>query len=222
MRWQTGHILVGCGLVLALAVPASSTAGTVTPVPSAHPLLITRAGLGSGWDVAAPAPTRVAAISCHTLPAALKSKRRQAAASAAFGQGSSGPFVQQTAYRWATTAIASAIWGQVARVSMLTCLAQSMSHGGAGGVTFTVTGRRRLAAPRLSVRIRGYRVTATARSGGQDFPAYLDELVITTPGAVSEVSFASYEQAPPARLESRVARLVERRGAAVAHAPIGR
>jgi hypothetical protein len=185
-------------------------------------LLITRAGLGSGWDVAAPAPTRVAAISCHTLPAALKSKRRQAAASAAFGQGSSGPFVQQTAYRWATTAIASAIWGQVARVSMLTCLAQSMSHGGAGGVTFTVTGRRRLAAPRLSVRIRGYRVTATARSGGQDFPAYLDELVITTPGAVSEVSFASYEQAPPARLESRVARLVERRGAAVAHAPIGR
>jgi hypothetical protein len=217
--------LVGCGLALAVPVtvaPADAGAATVAPVPSARPLLITRAGLGSGWGVTNPAPTRVPAVSCHALPTGLKSQRRQAAASATFGQGSSGPFVQQTAYRWATAATATAIWRQVARTSMLGCLAQSLTHGGSGGVTFTVTGRRRLAAPRLSVRIRGYRVTATARISGQDYPAYVDELVINTPGAVSEVSFASYYDPPPATLEARAGRLVQRRGVAAAHGPIAR
>jgi hypothetical protein len=216
-------MLLGCGFALALAVaPANSSAANVAPVPSAHPLLITRAGLGSGWDVSDSAPTRVPAISCHSLPTALRSQRRQAAVSPLFGQGGSGPFVQQAAYRWATAATAAAIWRQVARPSLLACLAGSLTRGGSGGVKFTVTGRRRLAAPRLALPIRGYRVTAKARISGQDFPAYVDELVINTPRALSEVSFASFEQAPPATLEARIARLVEHRGTATAHGLIGR
>jgi hypothetical protein len=223
MPWQTGLGLVGCGLALALmAGTADATPRTVAPAPSARPLLITRAGLGTGWRVTGPAPTRVAAMSCHSLPAGLQSQRRQAAASATFGQDSSGPFVEQAAYRWASAATATAIWRQVARPSMLTCLAQSLTHGGSRGVTFTVTGRRRLAAPLLPVGIRSYRVTATATTGGQDFPAYVDELVINTPGALSEISLASFEQPPPARLEDRIARLVGRRGAAAAHGSVGR
>lgn len=215
--------MLGCGLALALAAaPADSSARTVSPVPSAHPLLITRAGLGSGWSVADPAPAHVPAISCHTLPTALASQRRQAAITPTFGQADAGPFVQQTAFRWGRPAIAAAVWRQIARSSMLGCLAQSVTRGGSSSVKFTVTGRHRLSAPKLPVPIRGYRVTASARSGGQDFPAYVDELVLNTPGALSEISFASFEQAPSAKLEARVARLVERRGAATTHGLIGR
>jgi hypothetical protein len=214
-------VLLGCGLALA-AAPASSSAGAIAPVPSAHPLLITRAGLGSGWSVTDPAPAHVPAISCHTLPAALRSQHRQAAITPTFGQANAGPFVQQTAFRWARLATATAIWRQIAQSSMLGCVAQSVTRGGSSSVKFTVTGRHRLSVPRLPVPIRGYRVTANARSGGQDFPAYVDELVINTPGALSEISFSSFEQAPPATLEARIARLVQRRGTATAHRLIGR
>jgi hypothetical protein len=124
--------------------------------------------------------------------------------------------VQQTAYRWATTATATAIWRQVARPGLLNCLAQSLTKGGSSGVSFAVTGRRQIAAPSLRVGVRAYRVTATASVGGQQFPAFLDELVLNTGGAVSEVSIASYEQAPPAATEARVARLVAARGVAIA------
>jgi hypothetical protein len=216
-----GRVAVGCGLVLALTPVGVSAATTPTrarpaPVKSAQPLLITRADLGPGWTLSDSAPTRVPAISCHGLPARLQAERRQAVSSVTFAQGSAGPFVQQTAYRWATTATATAIWRQVARPGLLNCLAQSLTKGGSSGVSFAVTGRRQIAAPSLRVGVRAYRVTATASVGGQQFPAFLDELVLNTGGAVSEVSIASYEQAPPAATEARVARLVAARGVAIA------
>jgi hypothetical protein len=214
--------LLGGGLALALAVPTGAIARTTPPVPSARPLLITRAALGSGWSVSAPAPAHVPAISCHTLPSALRSQPRQAAITPTFSQADAGPFVQQTAYRWARPATATAVWRQISRSSMLACLAQSVTRGDSSAVKFTVTGRHGLAAPRLPVPIRGYRVMANAKSGGQVFPAYVDELVLNTPGAVSEVSFATFEQPPSARLEARIARLVQRRGGSPAHAPIAR
>lgn len=198
-----------------LALGPAASARAAAPVPSARPLLVTRAALGSGWDVNARAPAHVPAISCHTLPASLRSVRRQAAISPTFGQGNAGPFVQQSSYRWARPVTATAVWRQVARRSLLGCLAQSVARGSSGGVKFTVTGRHELTAPRITVPVRAYRVTASASEGGQGFPAYVDELVINTPGAVSEVSIASFEQAPGTRLETRIARLVQRRDAAL-------
>lgn len=221
MRWRVGQMVIGCGLILATvsapALAASSAAPGATAVPSARELLITRAELGSGWAVSAPAPARAPALTCHALPAALQAARRQAAASVTWGQGSSGPFVQQTAYRWATAATATAIWRQVARPSLLSCLAESLTHGGSSGVTFTVTGRHPLTAPRLGIGVRAYRVLATATIGGQPFPAYLDEFVLNTGGAISEVSVATYEEPPASAVETRVARLVARAGLLAAH-----
>jgi hypothetical protein len=233
---RAGRAAIGCGLALAVTpvgVAAASTPVGVSapvgvaaartpagakpaPVGSAQPLLITRAELGSGWTLSDPAPARVPAISCHALPAGLQAERRKAVSSVTFAQGSAGPFVQQTAYRWATAATATAIWRQVARPGLLACLAQSLTKGGSSGVSFAVTGRRQMTAPSPGVGVRAYRVTATATIGGQEFPAYLDELVLNTGGAVSEVSIASYEQAPPAATEARIARLVAARGSAVA------
>jgi hypothetical protein len=219
-RWA-GRAAIGGGLALAV-IPAGVSAATTparakpAPVASAAPLLITRADLGHGWALSDPAPTHVPAISCHALPGHLQAERRQAISSVTFGQGSAGPFVQQTAYRWAIPATATAIWRQVARPDLLTCLAESLTKGGSSGVRFAVTGRRQIAAPSLRIGVRAFRVTATATIGGQEFPAYLDEFVLNTGGAVSEVSVASYEQPPPAATEARIARLVAARGVAVA------
>ncbi|HET9104536.1 MAG TPA: hypothetical protein VFN55_14365 [Solirubrobacteraceae bacterium] len=207
-------------VLLAVFTPVSALAAAPArsqpaPVPSATPLLIGRAQLGSGWAVSAPALTRVPQISCHALPAALASARRRAAAGATFAPASAGPYVQQTVYRWASAATATAVWRRVARPALLGCLAQSLVKGGSSGVSFTVTGRHQITAPHLAVGIRAYRVLATATIGGQGFPAYLDELVINTGGSVSEVSVASYEQPPPAAVERRVASAIARRASAV-------
>jgi hypothetical protein len=217
MRWRVGQIAIGCGLILATGTPALG-ARSSTSVPPARPLLITRAELGAGWSRSAAAPGHVPALSCHTLPTALRSARRHAAASVTWTQGNAGPFVQQTVFRWASAATATAIWRQLARPSLLTCLARSLTHGGSSGVTFTVTGRHPLTAPHLSVGIRAYRVRATAVIGGQQFPAYLDELVLNTGGAISELSVATYEEPPTAAVEARIARLVARRGLKAARA----
>ena len=221
MRWRMGQMAIGCALILTVAstpaLAASSGPSRAATVPSARALLITRAELGSGWSVSAPAPAHVPALTCHALPAALQSARRQAVASVTWGQGSSGPFVQQSAYRWATAATATAIWRQVARPSLLSCLAGSLTHGGSSGVTFTVTGRHPLTAPRLGIGVRAYRVLATATIGGQQFPAYLDEFVLNTGGAISELSVATYEEPPSSAVETRVARLVARAGLLAAH-----
>lgn len=200
----------------ALAAQGSGAKRKPAAAPAAAPLLIGRADLGSGWTVSAPAATRVPQITCHALGAALQSARRQAAVGATFAQASAGPYVQQTAYRWAAATTATAVWRQVARPALLSCLAQSLAKGGSSGVTFTVTGRHAITAPRLSVGIRAYRVLATATIQGQSFPAFLDELVINTGGAVSEASIATYEQAPTAAVERQVAAAIARRASAVA------
>lgn len=194
---------------------ATSGSPPAAPVPAAAPLLLGRAELGAGWSVSSPAPARVPQISCHALPAALSAVRRTAAAGATFATASAGPYVQQTVYRWARAATATAVWRLVARPALLSCLARSLVRGGSSGVSFTVTGRHVITAPRLSVGIRAYRVLATATVGGQAFPAYLDELVINTQGSVSEVSVASYEQPPAAAVERRVATAIVRRASAV-------
>ena len=216
MRWRVGQIAIGFGLILAAAstpaLAATSGSTPATAAPSARELLITRAELGAGWAVSAPAPAHVPALTCHALPATLQAARRQSVASVTWGQGSSGPFVQQTAYRWASAATATAIWRQVARPALLSCLAGSLTHGGSAGVTFTVTGRHPLTAPRLGIGVRAYRVLATATIGGQQFPAYLDEFVLNTGGAISELSVATYEEPPSSAAEARVARLVARTG----------
>ncbi len=81
---------------------------------------------------------------------------------------------------------------------MLGCLAQSLTRGGSSSVRFTVTGRHRLSAPTLRVPIRAYRVTATAQSAVSTSPPTSTSSCSTLAGALSEMSFATYEQAPPA------------------------
>jgi hypothetical protein len=193
--------LVGGARALAAANPGSAAA-----------LLINRADLGRGWTVSAAAPTPVPALTCHTLPAALRrdASRRAASPTYAFG---SAELVGEGAYRYASPAIAGAVWGQVAQTSLLSCLAQSLERSAGHGVTFSVTGRRVISAPHLSVHARAYRVLATATYQGQPYPAYLDELVLSLPGAVAELTFATFESAPSSALEARVARIAVRRGA---------
>jgi hypothetical protein len=194
-----------------LALSTGSALAAITPPSSARGLLLTRADLGRGWTVSGSAPARVPSITCHRLPGALRRAPSRAAASPTFAFGAA-PLVQEDAYRYAGRATAGAVWGQVAQPALLSCLVTSLRAGAGQGVRFTITGRRQIAAPRLSVHARAYRVSATATYSGQSYPAYLDELVVNLPGAVSELTVASYEQPPTATLEARLGRIAARRG----------
>jgi hypothetical protein len=205
------------GGALAATTPATTPATKPTPKPkppSPTALLLTRADLGSGWSVSSQAPRKVASIGCAALHLELHggaAHPRAAAASATFGQGSSGPFVAQTAYEYANATDQRTVWKGVARRALMQCLAESFVHGAADGVQFTVVGKRALSEPRLKVKLAAYRITATAARPGQSVPAYLDVLVLASGDAVTELSVSNLVTPPASRLEHRLTGTIVRR-----------
>jgi len=189
------------------------------PPSSARALLITRGDLGPGWTVSAPAPRPVPAVACARLHLELSrsAARPLRAASPTFAAASDGPFVGQTAYLYATGADERQVWRGVARPALLECLAQSFVHGGGAGVRFSVVSERKRAAPRLAVKAASYALRATAMRGTQSASVYLDVLLLGEGAGLTELSFSSASEPPPAALELRLARIVAGRLAARAN-----
>lgn len=227
LRYDPGmrrRLAAGAALVLGVSVSAGALglpwaqARTHSPPPSARALLITRSDLGSGWTVTAPAPRTVPAVACARLHLGLRGAEARpiAAASPTFAAASDGPFVGQTAYRYATAADERRVWRGVARPALLTCLAESFVQGSGHGVRFSVVSQRKRPAPRLAVKAASYVLQATATRGTQSANVYLDVLLLGGGTGVTELSFSSVSGPPPAALELRLARIVARR--LVAHA----
>jgi hypothetical protein len=160
--------------------------------------------------VSAPAPRTVPAAACARLHLALRgaAARPLTAASPTFAAASDGPFVGQTAYRYAAVADERQVWRSVARPQLLTCLARSLVQGAGHGVRFTVVSQRERPAPRLSARAASYALRATATRGTQSADVYLDVLLLGQGTGLSELSFSSVSGPPPAGLELRLARIV--------------
>jgi hypothetical protein len=155
----------------------------------------------------------VPVVACARLHLALRGAAAKplTAASPTFAAASDGPFVGQTAYRYATVADQRQVWRAVARPRLLTCLAQSLVDGGGHGVRFTIVFQRERPAPRLAVGAASYALRATATRGTQSADVYLDVLLLGRGTGMSELSFSSVSGPPPAGLELRLARIVARR-----------
>lgn len=207
-------LVVSAGLA---AVPAgalaaagsSSTAAPKSPTPKA--LLVTRPDLGTGWSIQSPAPRKVPSVGCGAQHLRLRAgaAHPRAAASPTFREGTSGPFVAQTAYEYAKVSQQRQVFAAVARHALLKCLAQTFTDSSRGGVKFTVISERGLGAPRVRARTAAYRVTATATlDSDQSVNAYLDTILVADGKGLSQLSVSSLTTPPPPALERRLAHLV--------------
>jgi hypothetical protein len=185
---------------------------TLAGIALAHRVLLRRADLGSGWSVEAPAPTKVPALTCGRFDPSLPVITQQgAAATATFQQSSSGPFVGQNAYAYASQPQQREFWHGVVRPALIRCVAQSLQRGAGQGISYAVTGKQPLSLPHLPGPAAGYRVRGTANTTGQSVDVYLDMIVLGRGSLISEVSFSSFYDPAPRRLELGLTRRIARR-----------
>jgi len=201
-------------LAAAVLVPVAAAATTPPANPPRHHtkqdtaaarrLLLVRADLGESWNAGR---TKLGALTCPTFDPPLKGIVETGAAGAAnFTLGTGGPFVTQSAWIYRTAAQATSLWRTVVGKGLQQCLSDSVGSGSTQSVTFTVTGRRRLALPKLGARAAGYRVAAKAETTLQTVTVVYDLVVLGRGRAVTELSFASFSTPVSRTLELRLAR----------------
>lgn len=209
MTAMTVAVVVGAPASAGAAPPGVH--GTAAGAALARAALLTRAQLGHGWR-AAPAPRRAAPMTCGEFdPTAAGANQIGARATGRFSDSSSGPFVSQAAYAYATIADGEAAARAVMRRRLVSCIAGSLTGGSTRQVKFRVSRHHGLALRSLGVNARGYRVVGTASQPEQTVAVYLDAIVLAHAQVVTELSLASFDAPPPRHLELRLARLVAHR-----------
>jgi hypothetical protein len=206
----TGRIVVIAGVLGALLPGTAAGAVTSHPTPAgnalARGLLLRRGDFGRGWT-STPAPKRAPGLTCPAFSPALSGVVQTGSAiSPTFQAGSTGPFVSQTAYAYASASEEETVWREVARRALLRCVAASLVRS-TRGVHFSVRSKRLLALPSLPVHAMGYRVFGTASIPNQTVNVYLDVVLLGGGTTVTELSISSF-LAPVARsFELRLARI---------------
>jgi hypothetical protein len=211
--WVVLAAAVAAVAVLLVAAAAAATVAHHTPagMTLARHALLRRGDLGRGWTGSA-APNTVPELTCPGFSPRLQGVVESGSAITPTFQGSSsGPFVSQTAYAYATGAEEGTVWRNVARPSLLRCVAASLTQGSGNGVRFTVADKRLLSLPKLAARAAGYRVAGTASTPGQTIDVYLDVLLLGRGETVTEISISSFAQPVARAFELRLARIVARR-----------
>jgi hypothetical protein len=199
----TGCMLLALAAVAAAATHRRGVAGRTT----ARHALLRRSDLGSGWSQNAPAPQHVPRLTCRDFDPSVRGVRQTgAAAGATFQGGSSGPFLSQSAYAYATPAERGIFWQRVVRPKLVRCVADALKRGSGQGVSFKVTGEHLLALPKLPARAAGYRVVGTASTTLQTIDVYLDMIVLGRGNAVTQISLSSFSEPVDRALELRLAR----------------
>jgi hypothetical protein len=187
----------------------ASAAAPISATPRAgdrlaRTLLITQAALGPGW-AAGTAPRSVPPLTCPGFaPRPARAKPTGTAITGRFAQSSSGPFVSQAAYVYASAAETGRVSHAVMRRRLLRCVAAGLSAGSGSGLVLTVTRKRLLDVPPVGLIATGYRVQGTATEPSQTVDVYLDEFVMTAGRAISEISVASFLAPPSRSLERRL------------------
>ena len=184
---------------------------TAADMALARGALLRRADLGPGWSQASPAG-KPAPLTCSQFqPATAGVVETGSASSPTFQQSSSGPFVADSAYVYASAAEERAYWDKVMRPGLLRCVAAALTQGSGSGLRFTVTAKQRLTLPKLPSSAAGYRVSGTASGSGQTIDVYLDMVVLGRGRAISAISLSTFSQPVDRRLELRLARLAANR-----------
>lgn len=198
--------------VLAAWLPAAAVALTSQAWTTlARKAVLKRADFPSGWS-SMPAPRKVPGLTCDRFhPGMTGIVRRASVASPTFNASANGPFVSQTVYEFDSPGQALTFWRRVVRQRLEECVAESLQRGAGQGVSFAVTGKRRLGLPKISDRDAGYRVLGTATTSLQQVDVFLDMVVLAHGTAVTEISFSSLEQPVDRGFELHLARAVATR-----------
>ncbi len=183
------------------------------PPVIARAALITRAQLGSRWQERSAVAKKVPPLTCSGYaPGAATAHVAAAAQTGRFQATSSGPFISQQAYVYATVTQGSAVAGAVISPGLVRCVANGLTRASGNGTTYVVSREHGLSLPRLGAQAGGYRVVADASQAGQSIGAvYLDAIVLAHGRTVTEISFATFTAPPQRSLELRLARVVARR-----------
>lgn len=198
--------LAAAGVLASVTTAAGKT--TAAGNAQAATVLLTRAEIGRSWSEEA-APKSVPPLTCPSFHPRLRGDVQIGAAiSPRFQGSSSGPFVSQTAYVYATPAQGTAAARALMRAKLGTCVSASLVDGSGGGVSFAVSKESPLRLPRLGVAAIGYRVAGTASQPYQLVDVYLDAIVLAHGATVTEVSFATFLAPPAESLELRLARQI--------------
>jgi hypothetical protein len=209
---RTSGALAGVGLLLGAAAPAPASTPQQRAISPPRAALLRRADLGRQWSLQAAAPKHAPPLTCHGFSPRLPGVSAPAAvASPTFARGLDGPFVSQTAYRYATAAQQHVVWRRVVVKRLLHCVAAALTAGGSGGARFTVASRKVLPLRGAGASVTRYRVGGSATSAGQTLPVFLDELVLGQRGLITALDVSTLMQPPADSLERRLVRLASAR-----------
>lgn len=168
--------------------------------------LLATGDLDPGWT-ASGKPGGAPALTCDRFNPSLGGVVESGAvASPRFEQGSSGPFLSQSVYVYATRSQAMIVANKVIRPRLIDCLAESVTRGSGRGVRFTVRSKEPIALPRFGDRDAGYRVVADETSPGQSATAVVDLLMLARGRAVTAISVSGFDQPLPRATEVRLVR----------------
>jgi hypothetical protein len=201
--------MVAAGAFGGIASAATSHHHHPNPLTAvARRALLDEADLGLGWR-SAPAPKKVPTLTCPSFsPSIVGIAKPGAAASPTFRQSSTGPFISQAAYVYASPAQARRFWNRAVTKKLVTCVATSLTSGSTQSVSFAVSSKHTLPLPAIGDRRAGYRVIGTASTTAQQVTVYLDMLVVGRGSGLTQISFSSFSKPAPRSLELRLARLV--------------
>ena len=211
MRRRTIAGLLAPALVLLAFAPGAPARTTHTPVGEAlaREDLLRAHDLGRGWSVASPAPTRVPPLTCRRFSPRTDARLEiGAAASPTLQASTTGPFVAQTAYAFATGAAESLVWRTVVRPPLLACVAEGLAGGSGAGVAFKISAKRLLAVGKLAVAAAGFSVTASATSLEVPTDVYLEAVVLGHGRTITEISVSGFDQGEARSEVLRLARLL--------------
>ncbi len=209
-----GAAVALAGTPAASAAAAGASKGTLAGNAQARSALLTRQEIGSSWSQSPP-PKTVPPLTCPAFSPSLRGDHQIGAAiSPRFQGSSSGPFVSQTAYVYATAAQGTAVARALMRAALGRCIASGLLAGSGDGVTFAVSRRQSIVLPELGVAAVGFRVLGTASQAYQLTDVDLDAIVLAHGQTVTEVSFATFYAPAPRSLELRLARRIAKQIAA--------
>jgi hypothetical protein len=214
-------VLVGCSLSAALglivtqsgsaAVAVSSARSTAAGRELARSVLLDVADFGSGWSSAAP-PRKVPPLTCAGARSTPRRERRiGAAVSPIFGASSTGPFVAQVVYAYASRSARAASWRAQVSPQLLRCAATSVNAGGGSGVSLVITGSRPLKFPKLGTELAAYRDRGTASAGGQSLKVFLDVIVLGSRRVITAISLSSLGKPVSTKLERQLVQITATR-----------
>jgi hypothetical protein len=203
------------GLTVTQSSSARTAANTARSTAAgralARSMLLHVADFGSGWSSTAP-PRKVPPLTCPGASSARRRERRiGAAVSPIFGASSTGPFVAQVVYAYASRSARAASWRADVSPQLAHCAATSVNAGGGSGVSLAITGSRRLRFPKLGTELAAYRDRGTASAGGQSLKVFVDVIVIGSRRVITALSLSSLGAPVSAKLERQLVQITATR-----------